>query len=142
MLSFGLECDRVKLISHVRLFNLALIFRVNLLNLIHVGVVLELLVSALSLNFSLFQDNYIIGQMDEFNSVRDQDSSAVLHETAEDLVKDLFAHVGIQGRDGVIHDKDIRTLVDGASKSDSSFLASGQVDTFLADFCEVTGGHD
>lgn len=142
MLSFSLECDRVKLISYVRLFNLALIFGVNLLNLIHVWVVLKLLISALSLYFSFFQDNHIIGKMDEFNCVRNQNSSAVLHETAEDLVEDLFAHVGIQGRDGVIHDKNIRTLVDGASKSNSSFLASGQVDSFLTDFCEVTGGHD
>ena len=120
------DCDGLKIIiSRVRLLNLALVFGVNLLNLIHVRMALKLFVRALSLDSSIFQNDHIVSKVDELNSMSDQNPRAVFHQTAKDLIEDLFTHVRVQGRDRVVHDENVRTLVNGTSKSDSRFLASG-----------------
>ena len=48
-----------------------------------------------------------------------------------------LTHVGVNGRQWVVEEVDVSVAVDGPGQADSLLLPAGQVDSLLADFCQI-----
>jgi len=131
----------LKLLAEGGVSDFVFVLRMDLLHLEHVGVTGELLVGTLCLDAAVVHDNDVVSQMNELNGVGHQDPCFAAHQSNEDLLKNLFAHVGVEGGNGVIHNEDVRTLVDGPCERDPCLLTSREVDAFFADLCRVAGRH-
>ena len=86
------------------------------------GVVLQRIKAAISLDFTLLEHDDTIGKVQEVDSVCDKNASLVFKHALEHLLEDLFTHVCVKGGDGIIHHDYIGVGVDGSGKTDSGFL--------------------
>lgn len=104
--------------------NFILISLMDVLDVEHVGVVLELLVRALCSDSSLVHDHNSVGQVDEVDSVSNQDSGRILQDALEDVLEDLLPGVRVQSGDRIIHEDDVWALVHGSCETHSCLLAA------------------
>lgn len=58
------------------------------------------------------------------------------------MLEDFLSDVGIKGRNRVIHDHNVRVGIDSSSQTHSSFLSTGEIDTFLTNFGLVSCWQD
>ena len=58
------------------------------------------------------------------------------------MLEDFLSDVGIKGRDRIIHDYNVRVGIDSSSQTHSSFLSTGEIDTFLSNFGLVSSWQD
>jgi len=79
------------------LLDLIFVLSMNLLDIKHVRVIFKLLISALCSDSPLVHYHNFIGQMDEINSMRDEDSCLILQKALKDILKDLLPRVRVQG---------------------------------------------
>lgn len=105
-------------------------------------MVLKFFIRALSDNISLFHDDNIVSQVDEFNSMSHKDAGLSFHQATKYLIKDVFSNMRVKRRDWVIHDENIRALVNSTSKCNSSLLTTREIDTLLTNLSLVTSWHD
>ena len=66
------------------------------MDLEHIRMLTQLVVSTLCNDLSLVHDNNFIRQVDELSSMSHQDSCSVLEQTLEDFVKDLLSSMCVQ----------------------------------------------
>lgn len=60
-------------------------------------VVMQFLKSAKSFNFTVFEHSNFVSQVQEINGMGHKDTCFILQHTLEDVLKDLFTHIGIKG---------------------------------------------
>ncbi len=70
-------------------------------------VILELLERSKSLNFTFFHYNDFVSQMKEVDCVSDKDARLFANHALENLLEDFLTHVGIKGRNWIVHNVDI-----------------------------------
>ena len=93
-------------VEHLELSSLTsdfeLVLFMDFLDLKNVRMALEMAIRALRLDPAFVHDHNMISKMDEVNSMGNQDSSLVVHEADNNLLKDGLAHFLIKGRYRVI----------------------------------------
>ena len=55
------------------------------------------------------------------------------------IFKDFLPDMWIEGREGIVDQKDVGIQIKGSSNLDALFLASRQIDSIFADFGEFSG---
>ena len=83
-------------LSFIHIANFFLVGLVDLLNLLEIRVIFELLRRALCNNLSFFHDDNLVSKVREIDGVSHKDSSRVLQDALEDLIKDLLASSSIK----------------------------------------------
>ena len=83
-------------LSFIHIANFFLVGLVDLLNLLEIRVIFELLRRALCNNLSFFHDDNLVSKVHEIDGVSHKDSSRVLQDALEDLIKDLLASSSIK----------------------------------------------
>ena len=96
----------------------------NLDDLLHILVILQLLVASLCFHLSFVHDNDSISEVDKVNGMSDKYSCFVLENTLEDLGEDFLSNVSVKSRNWVIHKNNISVLIDSSSEADSCLLAT------------------
>lgn len=76
--------------------------------------------------------------MQKIDGMSDQDSSFLLTQAFYNFFINSFSNMGIQGRNGVVHQYNISVRVDSSSKANPGFLTTAQVDAFFTDFRHVS----
>ena len=107
-----------------------------------IGAIFKLVEATFQDDFPPLEQDYGVDQMKEVDSMSDQDASLVSEFRLEYLFEDFLLDVGIEGRYGIIHEHDGPVRVHSSSETNSSFLTTGQVDTFFTNFGHVTGRKD
>ena len=72
--------------------------------------------------------------------MRDEDTCLLRQLSHEDQFEDSFLDVGIQGREWIVHQKDVFVSIDRSRQADSRFLSSAEIDAFLTDLGHVARG--
>jgi len=103
-------------------------------------MVLDLFISTLSFDSSLVHDHNSISEMDKVDCMSDQNSCGVFEKTTEDLFKDLDAGMGVKSGNRVVHKDDFWALVDSSCETNTGLLATGEINSFFTDLCEVACG--
>ena len=75
-------------------------------------------------DLTLLQDNDLVSQVQEVDTVRDQDSRLFFEDALDHLLEDFLADVCIESRDRVIHKDNVAVAIDGSGQAESGFLAS------------------
>ena len=117
---------------------LIFVLLVDCLDLFHVLVFLEFFERTLGFDLPILHDDDFVGQVNEVDSMSNEYPRLMLEQTFEHLIEDFFAHISVKCRDGVVHDYGACVLVDGASKAQSGFLTSGEVDAPFSDFSVIS----
>lgn len=63
----------------------------------------------------------------------DEDDGLLAQMLSDGIVKDVVAHVGVQGAEGVVQDVDGAVAVEGSCQADALPLPATQVGTTLTD---------
>ena len=113
----------------------------NLLNIKHICVIFKLFISALCSDSPLVHYHNFIGQMDEVDSMCDQDSSFIFQKALKDVLKYLLPRVRVQGWDRIIHEDDLWALIHSSCKTYSCLLSAWEVNPLLSDFGLVSCRH-
>ena len=79
----------------IGILELVFVGLMDVLNLLHVRMVDQLVISALSNNFSFVHDHNLVSQMHKVDCMSHQDSCLVFENTLEDLSEDLFTSLGV-----------------------------------------------
>ena len=80
----------------VRILDFVLVASVNTLDLKHVRMSTQLVISTLRDDLPFVHDDNFVGQVHEFGGMSHQDSCSVLEQALEDLIKDLLSSVCVQ----------------------------------------------
>mmetsp|Transcript_31387 Transcript_31387/g.38943 ORF Transcript_31387/g.38943 Transcript_31387/m.38943 type:complete len:209 (+) Transcript_31387:2443-3069(+) len=105
-------------------------------------VILKLLECAKGLNLAVFQNADAVSKVQKVNGMRYKDPRLLLEHPLEDMLENLFAHIGIKGRDRVVHHDDISISINSPCQAHTRLLATRQVDAFLTNFCLVSSWQD
>jgi len=103
-----------------------------------VRVVLQLLESAESLDFPVFNNNNVVREVQKVDRVGHQNPRLVPQQALKHMLEYLLADVGIESRYRIVHQDDIGVRIDGPREAYSGFLPTRQVDALFADFSLVS----
>jgi hypothetical protein len=71
----------------------------------------------LALDLALIHHDDVVSLSQEVYSMSNQDSSSIFQHAKVNIVDDLLSNMGIQGRDGIIHEIDFLVLVHSSGKT-------------------------
>ena len=138
---FGCLLHNLILIIRVG-FTLFLVRVVDRYELLQVSVLFYFLVRAFEDNLACLHQNDGVDQVQKVDCVGDEHTGALFELLHEHMLENLFLHICIQSRNGVVHQIHLALAVDGSCEAHSSFLTAAEVDSLLSDLSQVSSRQD
>lgn len=114
------------------------LFLIDVQHFNQMGVVLEFFEGAVCLHLAILHNDDTVCEMQEVNSMGHKHPGAVLEKTLKHFLEDKFPDVGIERRDGIVHEDNVVLRVDGPRETNSSFLPARQIYALFSDLCHIS----